>query len=774
MGKLAKLSDIGQYKRSTTTFRGLNRTEGAQDGEFTDTENLACFHYPVMGTRKGRVPLATYDSLTDLFEWDGHQVIVAGSALYYDGTVLCNVSPWQKQFAVVNTKLVVWPDGIMIDLTNGTYQTMSGKIETAAGTAVLSGDTLTAATVPVIRSNVALNPSVSGSVLEWCPLIYTYGKDRSAIGWTSEGGWTLPTPTAKGMTWPGDGSNSGGVEYPQSENGDILIPTLSGSPTGYAAFAAALGSWTSKGGLTLPDTSKYNTDGYYCVIRGSEGEISIYAGSKSWLVADVYKVGVENVLFSARFSVGDRVTISGTLGGVNDREKIKIAAIDDTKNQITLESAAFTGCFGTLTLDRDVSVEDWAAVSVPTNQSVYLNARFGAVQLKTGDIVRASASENGTMAIIRGGTVIASAAYGTQGSSYTGKRLGQLTAYTGEATSLTIEREIPSLDFICARGNRLYGVSNATTNRIWNSETKSYDTFTSRCLYVSALGLPNRFWDFGGTDADSYQVAVGSNGDFTGIMEFGDYTLFWKEHELVQLYGDYPSNFGYNTMHITGVQKGSHRSQRIINDVLYYKGIDGVYAYALSSPSLISYNLGYRRYTDATAGSDDVHYHISMKDEDGAYDYYVYDTVHGLWVREDASEVKAFSLQGQTLFGAINNTLYALESESATVNGETQNAEAFSWYAVFPAYTESVLERKEYKWLRLRVKLGDGATLKAETSMDGQTYQTVCTAAGEGFKTVSIPLPINRVDRMTVRISGTGEAQLHEMVREYVEGSAWT
>ena len=44
MGKLANLSDIGQYKKQTTAFRGLNRTEGAQDGEFTDMENLACFH----------------------------------------------------------------------------------------------------------------------------------------------------------------------------------------------------------------------------------------------------------------------------------------------------------------------------------------------------------------------------------------------------------------------------------------------------------------------------------------------------------------------------------------------------------------------------------------------------------------------------------------------------------------------------------------------------------------------------------------------------------
>lgn len=775
MGKLAKITGVGQYKKQTTAFRGLNRTEGAQDGEFTDTENLACFHYPVMGTRKGRVPLAVYDGLSDLFEWDGHQIIVAGNALYYDGTALCNVQTGAKQFAVVNTKLVVWPDGIMIDLTNGTYETMSGKIETVEKSAVFSGDTLAATTVPKFRENVEMMPRIGGSVLEWCPLIYTYGTDRSAIGWTEENGWSLPEPTTKGAIWAGS-SDNGGAGYPAMAEGDIFIPSINDDNLGALyAFRWEMGKAQPGATTTFPDTEQYNTKGYYAVSRGWQGETSIYSGSISWVVADIYQVGVENILFSARFSVGDRVTISGTLGGINDREKIKISAIDDAKNMLTFENAGFTGCYGTLTMTMDKNVTSGViSVRMPDSMSSYfLSASTGNVTLKVGDILRASASSDGVLSVIRDGVVIASGLYGQPQSTYSGTYAGQLTAHTGDLFQVTVEREIPALDFICSRGNRLYGVSNATNNRIWNEESQSYDTFTSRCLYVSALGYPSHFWDFGGTDADSYQVAVATNGDFTGICEFGDYTLCWKEHELVQLYGDYPSNFGYNTMHITGVQSGSHRSMKIINDVLYYKGIDGVYAYALSSPSLISYNLGYRRYTDATAGADDVHYHISMKDEDGAFDYYTYDTVHGLWMREDASEVKAFSLQGATFFGAINNTLYALESESAVVDGQEQAAGPITWRAEFPAFTEGLTERKEYKYLRLRVKLGENASMQVETSLDGAAYQTVCTASGAGFQVLTVPLPVNRADRMTVRLSGTGEAQLHEMVREYVEGSAW-
>ena len=781
MKNMPRMAAAGRYRKSVVQFGGLNRTQGCAEGEFSDMENLACYHYPAMGTRKGRICEKQVENAQDLFEWDGHRILAADNVLWYDDTMVCNVSPGQKQFAVVNTKLVVWPDAVEVDLTNGSYETMNARAETAAGTAVLSGDTLTAATVPVIRSNVALNPSVSGSVLEWCPLIYTYGKDRSAIGWTADGGWTLPTPTTKGMTWAGDGSNSGGVQYPQSENGDILIPTLSGSLTGYAAFAAVLGSWTSNGGLTLPDTSQYNADGYYCVIRGWGGEVSIYAGSKSWLVADVYKVGVENVLFSARFSVGDRVTISGTLGGINDREKIKITAIDDAKNQITLESAAFTGCFGTLTLNRDVSVDDWAAVSVPTNQSVYLNARFGAaMQLKTGDIVRSSASENGTMVIIRDGTVIASASYGTQGSGYTGKKLGQLTAYTGESTSLVIERDIPPMDFICARDNRLYGVSNSAASRIRNSETGEFETFTSRCVYVSALGLPHRFWDFDGTDTDSYQVAIASNGDFTGICAYGGYTLLWKEDLLYKLYGDYPSNFGLYEYNVEGVQTGSYRSLRVINEVLYYKGRDGVYAYSGSTPTLISYPLAYRRYEDAVAGADGVHYHLSMRGENGAYELLIYDTVHRLWMREDAVRALAFALIGGTLYALTGSGLWALETDGMTIDGEYVRAEPPSWRAEFPAITEGSFDHRDYKRLLLDMELrgrenADGTVtcpaITIETAADGGAYRVHRRVSGQGRWVEEVPLPLMRVNRVTVRLSGTGECLLYGFAREYVEGS---
>ncbi len=680
MGKLPAITQLGGYGSQTVTFRGLNRTEGASDGEFTDMENLACYHYPAMGTRKGRVPISSYDAPSDLFEWDGHLVVVDGSVLYYDGRAVSNVEPGKKQFAVVNTKLIVWPDGIEIDLTNGTWTRMDGKVSTFEGTAVFSGSTLTAQVQPVYREGVTV-ARFGGSVSEWCPIVYTYGTDTSTIAWDAESGWTLPEATIKGCVWDGSYFDR---TVTACENGDIFIPKVSGSNT----FSMQTGYCSASAATNEPDET-LNTLGLYGVWRKWGGEISLDSGASSWVIADIYQVGVENALFSISLREGDRVTITGADNEDNNVLLARIESIDDEANALTFADVTFTD------------------------------------ETATGTI--------------------------------------------------TICRDIPAFSFLCSRGNRLYGVSNAAENRIYNSETGEFETFTSRCIYVSALGLPDRFWDFDGVDADSYQVAVASNGDFTGCCSYSGDTLLWKEDMLYRLYGDYPSNFGLYEYNIPGVQAGSARSQRIINEVLYYKGRDGVYAYSGSTPSLVSYNLGYRRYSEATAGADGVHYHISMKDEDGAFDFYTYDTVHGLWMREDGGEVKAFSLQDGTLYAIIGTELFALETDSMELGGETVRGDSPEWYAEFPAFDEQTLSRKEYKWIRIRVRLEGVSGVAVLASLDGAEMVSIDSAVhtGEGavWKTLSVPLPINRVDRMVIRLQGVGKVQLHEFSREFIYGS---
>lgn len=765
MGKLPSLTQVGQYGRQTVEFKGLNRTEGAADGEFTDMENLACYHYPAMGTRKGRVPLQDFENATDLFEWNGHLVVVADAILYYDGVALANVDAGKKQFAVVNTKLIIWPDQTYIDLSTGYYGKMDAETQlTITGMTSSSITAQDTSSSRDVQNSTTIGTSPTSGVQT---VIYTYGQDTSAISWNASSGWTLPTPVIKGLE---DGT------YPLIEAGDIIIPQATNS-----AYSMVLGTATADG--VTYDESLYNNAGYYGTYKQrnsnytsqpySYNEYYIQWGSRNLSYPDEPESGLSYGGYPSYYLNGSSIVMSGAYQSASAADGVggptlysgggsSITMMVGYADSVgysygSVQSRTVTGTTSVLSSYTPVFTLCRVAMEIPTLSELFT----------VGDRVSIYGCANEANNIVNQEILSFDDATGT--ITFADGTFSE--TYEAAGTVLMIKKELPALDFICSRGNRLYGVSNATTNRVYNEQTEEYDTFTSRCIYVSALGLPDRFWDFNGTDADSYQVAVASNGDFTGIIEMGDYTLCWKENELIQLYGDYPSNFGYNTMHINGVQAGSHRSMQIINEVLYYKGVDGVYSYALSVPSLISYKLGYRNYTEATAGADGIHYHISMKDEDGQFDLYTYDTVHGLWMREDASEVEAFSLQNGTLYAIIGSKLYALETEEVTIDGNKYFSEQFSWYAVFPAFHESTLERKDYKWLRLRVKLGENAVIRAEVSNDEGEYAEVCTVSGSGWKTINIPLPVNRVDRLTVRLSGTGEAQLHEFVREYITGS---
>src|SRR5699024_8677059 len=102
---------------------------------------------------------------------------------------------------------------------------------------------------------------------------------------------------------------------------------------------------------------------------------------------------------------------------------------------------------------------------------------------------------------------------------------GDFTA-GNEAGTVKITRELPELDYICEKDNRLWGVSSA-----------------ERTIYASALGDPSNFFTFDGLDTDSYAAAVGSEGNFTGLCKYGNTVLAWKERTLHKILGSNPSDF---------------------------------------------------------------------------------------------------------------------------------------------------------------------------------------------------------------------------------------
>ncbi|MEG1926694.1 MAG: hypothetical protein RR415_13215, partial [Ruthenibacterium sp.] len=145
-----------------------------------------------------------------------------------------------------------------------------------------------------------------------------------------------------------------------------------------------------------------------------------------------------------------------------------------------------------------------------------------------------------------------------------------------ENGTLMLERKVPDLSCICECDNRIWGAAGTT-------------------IYASALGDPRNFNVYDGLATDSYSVAVGTDGDFTGCIAYSSTVLFWKENCVHKILGSYPAQYEVYTYTVPGLQEGSEKSLCIINETLFYKGRSGVYAYNGGTPVLISACFGTRR-----------------------------------------------------------------------------------------------------------------------------------------------------------------------------------
>lgn len=318
-----------------------------------------------------------------------------------------------------------------------------------------------------------------------------------------------------------------------------------------------------------------------------------------------------------------------------------------------------------------------------------------------------------------------------------------------ESGAVRLERTVPNLTCICECDNRIWGAEGTT-------------------IYASALGDPKNFYVYDGLATDSYAVAVGTEGDFTACCAYSSTVLFWKENCLHKILGRYPAQYELYTYHVPGVQEGSEKSLCLINETIFYKGRDGIYAYSGGIPDNIGECFGPRRFFRAVGGSDGRRYYLSMLTGNGAWELYVFDTAKGIWLREDETHA--------TDFAYLDGTLYYLDGRNGKVirTGQDREEEGrIEWALTFCRFNETTLGRKGYSRLYLRVELEAGAWLKAEVSPDGAPFRQVYLTHNEHARTMQIPILPTRCDSFLVRLSGKGECKIKSMVREFAVGSEY-
>ena len=325
-----------------------------------------------------------------------------------------------------------------------------------------------------------------------------------------------------------------------------------------------------------------------------------------------------------------------------------------------------------------------------------------------------------------------------------------------ETASIKIERKVPDMDFICESENRLWGCSSS-----------------KQTIYASALGDPCNFNVFENLSTDSYAIAVGSEGDFTGCCKLASSVLFWKENLLHKMLGSYPAEYQMYQYNVEGLRKGCSKSLQVINETLFYMGLHGVFAFTGGTPTLVSPNFGERSFSDAVAGIDGDSYYLSCKDTSNAWHLFVYEFRNNLWVHEDNVECVDFA--------RIGKDLYFLDSDGDVWLAATGSDDAnMEWMAQFTPFYEvtstrnkngATVERKRYSKIVLRLELPVKSYVVVSVKRDDEPWQEVGQVIGTRNNTARVRIPITRCDKFSVKLHGKGPCSVLAMSREYSLGS---
>ena len=329
-----------------------------------------------------------------------------------------------------------------------------------------------------------------------------------------------------------------------------------------------------------------------------------------------------------------------------------------------------------------------------------------------------------------------------------------LTAETASGT-ISFAREVPDMDFICESGNRLWGCSNS-----------------SQTIYCSRIDDPLNFYDYTGEADDSFAIDVSSAGNFTGCCKLSSSVLFFKEQCLHKILGAYNAEFQLMTYTMHGIAAGSHKSAQVMNEVLYYLGTDGVYAYNGGTASLISQDLGEKRLRLGVAATDGVNYYLSCYDGENPVFLTFYGR-YGLWLKEDDTRALDMCRVGSDVYILTNSHRVFKEIGSdATLPVDFLIQFKPFYETVTGSYQRSTVAfgHKRYGKLIARTEMSPGTWAAFEIREDGGLWREVAKLVGEtGLSRVVFP--IGRVDKYEIRIRGNGQFTLKNMLREFRVGS---
>lgn len=328
----------------------------------------------------------------------------------------------------------------------------------------------------------------------------------------------------------------------------------------------------------------------------------------------------------------------------------------------------------------------------------------------------------------------------------------------GKFKGVTVDRSIPDCDFYTE-----------SENRIWGCKYGMVDGKAVNEIYACALGDPWNWNQYRGIASDSYAVSLGTDGAFTGASTHCGYPIFFKENCIHKIYGNLPSNYQVLTTNCRGVQKGSHKSIVVVNETLYYKSPRDICAYDGTLPASISSALGNEMYIDAVAGAFENKYYISMKDFENVWHLFVYDTVKGIWHREDNTHALGFA--------TVRNNFYWYDADKKRLISTTDDEEAtveedVSWSVETGVMGYDLPDNKYNSRFNIRMMIEQGSCADIYLQYDSNgIWEHKGHMSGTRLRSFTLPIIPRRCDHMRIKITGEGACKIFSITKIIEQGS---
>ena len=332
---------------------------------------------------------------------------------------------------------------------------------------------------------------------------------------------------------------------------------------------------------------------------------------------------------------------------------------------------------------------------------------------------------------------------------------------TGEKT-IRVYRYIPNLDYACESGNRLWGC------RYGDNGMGQYVNE----IYCSGAGDFFR-WGLGEATDDSAPVtfSLGSDGAFTGAVNYGGYPTFFKERSMHRVSGFLPSEFGISSDSVPGVARKAAKSLAVVGGILYYKSPGAVMAFDGTQPVSVSDKLGsLTAYPVAVGGACCEKYYLYMDRVSRADPgLYVLDTAKGIWHKEDETVVESMAEDSENLY------MIAVQGDRHTVmtvkdHGNTEK-NPIRWYAETGLIGMEDPDRKYITRLMVKLRLDVGASVRVSIQYNSVgIWKQIYATEARGTVPVSVPILPVPCDHFRLRLDGVGGCTIYSITKSMRNG----